>query len=237
MTSAAGGASIGTLNEKPLHAALKAWYAEPGDRFEVAVDGFIADIVRADLIIEIQTGSASPLRRKLAELIRRHPVRLVLPIAVKKNLVRVRPDGGNERSRLSPRRGTPVDVFRELVSLQGILGDSNFSVDVALIHEEEIRRTRPSRGGRDGSVLERRLIAVLDCLSFHHPADYLAVVPADLEEPFTTGDLAASLGRPRWLAQKIAYVLRKMGILAVVGKEGNALRYVRNAGGGRRAED
>lgn len=37
---------IGTLNEKPLHAALKGWYARPGDRFEVPVDGYLVDIVR-----------------------------------------------------------------------------------------------------------------------------------------------------------------------------------------------
>jgi hypothetical protein len=37
---------IGTLNEKPLHEALKKWYARPGDKFEVPVDGSIADIVR-----------------------------------------------------------------------------------------------------------------------------------------------------------------------------------------------
>src|SRR5262245_62323945 len=30
---------IGLLNEKPLHAALKAWYAQPGDQFEVPLDG------------------------------------------------------------------------------------------------------------------------------------------------------------------------------------------------------
>ena len=46
---------IGLLNEKPLHASLKQWYARPGDRFEVAVGGFVIDIVRDDLLIEIQT--------------------------------------------------------------------------------------------------------------------------------------------------------------------------------------
>lgn len=39
---------IGLLNEKSLHASLKQWYAQPGDRFEVAVDGFVIDIVRND---------------------------------------------------------------------------------------------------------------------------------------------------------------------------------------------
>jgi hypothetical protein len=222
---------IGTLNEKPLHAALKAWYAEEGDLFEVPVDGFVADILRSGLVIEIQTGSASSLRRKLAQLIRTRPVRLVLPVAVEKTLVRIDELGRLSQSRRSPKRATPVDVFRELVSLHEILGDSNFSVDVALVREEEVRQTTMTRRRRDWTVRERRLIEVVDCLSFHHPADYLAVVPAELAEPFTTADLAAAITQPRWMAQKIAYVLRKMGILAIVGKQGNALLYVRNAHG------
>ena len=46
---------IGLLNEKPLHAALKEWYARPDDRFETSVDGFVIDILRGDLLIEVQT--------------------------------------------------------------------------------------------------------------------------------------------------------------------------------------
>ena len=44
---------IGLLNEKPLHAALKAWYAQPGDRFEVPLHGFVIDIVRDDVLLEV----------------------------------------------------------------------------------------------------------------------------------------------------------------------------------------
>jgi len=35
---------IGTLRERPLHASLKRWYAEPDDRTEVAVDGYVIDL-------------------------------------------------------------------------------------------------------------------------------------------------------------------------------------------------
>jgi hypothetical protein len=48
---------IGLLNEKPLHASLKAWYAQPEDRFEVPVEEFVIDIVRDDLLLEIQTSN------------------------------------------------------------------------------------------------------------------------------------------------------------------------------------
>ena len=69
MSSELDGAThqIGTLNENPLHAALKAWYARPGDRIEVPVDGFIVDIVRDDLLVEIQTGNFSAVKEKLFE--------------------------------------------------------------------------------------------------------------------------------------------------------------------------
>lgn len=227
----AAASSIGTLNEKPLHAALRRWFAEDGDLFEVPVEGFVADIVRGGLLIEIQTGSVSSLKRKLRTVMKRHRVRLVLPVAIRRTIVRIDAEGREEHVRRSPRRGDVVDVFRELVSLHELLGDSNLTIDVALIHEEEVRRARVTRRRKDWIVQERRLVEVLDCLSFRHPADYLAVVPAALEEPFTTAQLAASIGQPRWMAQKIAYVLREMSVLSVVGKEGNAFLYERNVHG------
>ena len=73
--------TIGTLNEKSLHAALKQWYARPDDLIEVSVDGFTVDIVRGDLLIEIQTRNLSAIKRKLMTLVEQHPVRLVYPVA------------------------------------------------------------------------------------------------------------------------------------------------------------
>jgi hypothetical protein len=225
---------IGTLNERSLHAALKDWYAEEGDRFEVPVDGFVADIVRGDLIIEIQTGSTSTLRRKLATLLRRHPVRLALPVAARKTIVSRDACGEVSTARISRRRGRWIDACSELVSLREILGDPNLSVDVLLIDEEEVRapRAHRRRHRKDWTVHDRRLIDVIDSVTFQDPADYLAFVPADLEEPFTTADLAAAIGRPRWMAQKLAYTLRHVEALRIAGKEGNAMLYRRNVPAG-----
>jgi hypothetical protein len=66
MSSRAAG--IGVLNEKPLHAALKQWYAQPGDGLEVTVDGFVIDIVRGHQLIEIQTGHFAAIKKKLSTL-------------------------------------------------------------------------------------------------------------------------------------------------------------------------
>lgn len=227
------GSGIGTLNEKPLHAALKAWIAEEGDEFEVPIDGFVVDIVRGDELIEIQTGSASSLKRKLTALAKHRRVRLVLPLAARKTIVRIDENGDVERSRLSPKRNSLIDVFVELVSLRDLLGDSNFSVDALLIHEEEVRRPRRSprrRHQKDWEVHERRLLEVLDHVSFHHPADFVGILPASLSQPFTTADLATELNKPRRLAQKIAYCLREMGILLAVGRSRRGILYERRFG-------
>ena len=221
---------IGTLNEKPLHAALKMWYARPGDRFEVSVDGFIVDIVRGDLLVEIQTCNFAAIKRKLAALTVRHPVRLVYPIAREKWIVRLAEDGqGQLGRRKSPKRGALEQVFAELVRIPGLLSNPNFSLEVLLIQEEEVRRYDGRRGWRrHGWVThERRLLEVVDQRLFETPADIVALIPPTLSEPFTTSDLAAAIGKPRWLARKMAYCLREMGALVPVGKQGNAILYSR----------
>ena len=83
---------IGTLSEKSLHSALKAWYARAGDQLEVKVDGFHIDIVRGKALIEIQTTNFSSQKRKLNTLIEKHPVRLVFPIAQEKWIIRLAED-------------------------------------------------------------------------------------------------------------------------------------------------
>ena len=98
-------AQIGRLNEKPLHAALREWYAEPGDGFEVPVEGYVIDIVRNGLLLEIQTGNFSAIRSKLTALVSSHRVRLVYPIAREKWIVRLPKRGrGKPQRRKSPKR-------------------------------------------------------------------------------------------------------------------------------------
>src|SRR5512136_1485512 len=108
---------IGTLNEKSLHEALKRWCSRTGDKFEVPVEGFIVDIVRGDLLIEIQTGNFPSIRRKLEGLLTNHKVRLVYPIPQEKWIIKLSRDERTSLSRRkSPKKGVCEDVFDELVS-------------------------------------------------------------------------------------------------------------------------
>lgn len=219
---------IGTLREKPLHASLKRWYGRAGDRTEVPVAGFVIDLVRGDLLIEVQTRGFSSLKRKIATLLDLdHHVRIVHPIPVDKWIVKVDTDGAELSRRRSPKHGSPIDIFAELVSIPDLLDHPYLGIEVILTNEEEYRSHTPNRSWRRGgwSVEERRLIDVVDTLLIKDAEDLAAFLPAGLPDPFTTADLAVSLGRSRRLAQQMAYCLRIVGALSAVGKRGNAVEY------------
>ena len=211
---------IGLLNEKPLHASLKRWYARPGDRFEVPVDGFVIDIVRDDLLIEIQTRNFSSIKVKLNKLARSHQIRLIYPIVQEKWIVR----GATRRK--SPKRGRLEDLFWELVSIPQLLANPNFSLEVLMIRQEEVRRYDGKRKWRSrGWVIEgRQLLEVLDQRLFGHSADWLGFLPNGLES-FTTSDLATGIATGRELAQKMAYCLREARMIELVGRRGRANLY------------
>lgn len=214
---------IGLLNEKPLHASLKQWYARPGDRFEVAVDGFVIDIVRDDLLIEIQTRNFASINSKLCKLTRSYEVRLVYPVVQEKWIVRsTTDDGGVVVRRKSPKRGRLEDLFWELVSIPQLLCNPNFSLEVLLIRAEEMRRYegKRKRWRTKGWVIEgRRLLDVMDRHLFGKSADWLAFVPDGLTS-FTTKDLAVVSDTRRELAQKMAYCLRQSRMIELIGKQG-----------------
>ncbi len=214
---------IGLLNEKPLHASLKEWYAQPGDQFEVSVDGFVIDIVQDDLLLEIQTGSFASIKSKLIELARAHRIRLIYPIAQEKWIIKLaKDDSGGGTRRKSPKKGRLEDLFWEMVSFPQLLTNPNFSLEVLLIREEEVRRYNGKwKWRRRGwAIEERRLLEVVDQRLFEKRADWQALLPEQLREPFTTKDLAETTGISRQLAQKMAYCLRKVRVIRLMGKRG-----------------
>lgn len=218
---------IGLLNEKALHASLRAWYAEPGDRFEVPLDGFVIDIVRDDVLLEIQTANFAAIKSKLAALLRSHRVRLIYPIAQEKWIVRLPEDRSSPGiRRKSPKKGRVEDLFHETIRIPRLLLHENFSLEVLMTREEEARRYEGRRAWRRRGwvVDERRLLEVVDRRVFDTPRSWLALVPAELG-PFTSRDLAEAMDVNLDLAQKMAYSLREAGLVRSIGKRGRAKLY------------
>jgi hypothetical protein len=227
-TTASATAGIGLQNERSLHAAIKEWYSRPGDGFEVKVENYVVDIVRDDVLIEIQTKNLSAIHRKLRALTHNHPVRLVYPIPKEKWIVRVSKSGNKILSRRkSPKRGKLSDIFDEVVYIPDLLKEDHFTLEILMIQEEEVRCAdgKGSWWRKGVSVVDRRLLDVLEPIQFRSKRDFVRFLPSTLDQPFTNKMLAEERGDSVSLAQKMTYCLRKMGLLKEFGKQGNELLF------------
>ena len=219
---------IGVLREGPLHRELKTMLAGPGDQFEVRVDGYVIDLVRADgELVEVQTGSFSPLRAKLDALLDRHRIRIVHPVPARRRIVRVDEHGEVLSERPSPKKPGAATIFEGLVSFPTLLSHPNLVIEVLLCREDHVRKPAPVRGRRYlRDPGERRLTEVLERVELTGPADAAALIPS-FDAPFTTRELAKAMRVPLPLAQKTAACLRALDVLEPAGMRGRAPLHAR----------
>ncbi|HEY9754512.1 MAG TPA: hypothetical protein V6C97_05110 [Oculatellaceae cyanobacterium] len=215
------------MTEHSLHQEIKTYLAIPGDRFEVPLGNYIIDILRDNLLIEIQTKNFSALKEKLQTLTKTHQVRLVYPLPERKTITCTAKDNTVLYTRKSPRKGVLVDVFRELVMIPEVIGAENFSLEILFVDEEEIRCAdgKGSWRRRGVSIKERRLLGVNSRVLFQNKTDFLKLLPNSLSSTFTSNELAAQAKITARVARQITYCYRKSGFLQVTGKRGNAFVY------------
>jgi len=216
---------ININNEKSLHSSIKQWYAIPGDRLEVKVDKYIIDLVREDSLIEIQTRNFSAIGNKLRALVKYNKVTLVHPIAIEKYIVIVEDSNNIISRRKSPKKGKLVDLFNELIRIPDLIDEENFVLEILMTKEEEIR-CKDGKGSwrRKGiSIVDRKLVEVVEKVTFSQGKDFLRFLPEDLPENFTNKELAKTLKITVYKARKVTYCLRKMKLIKEVGKSRNEL--------------
>ncbi|HXY34367.1 MAG TPA: hypothetical protein VEI07_09075 [Planctomycetaceae bacterium] len=214
--------------ETSLHRQLKALYsAEPSGQ-EVRVETFRIDAVHQGRLIEIQQGSLGAIRTKIRRLLETHDVTVVKPLAARKLLIRRKRAGGAIIStRHSPRHETIADVFADLVYFVDVFPNPRLTLEVVLTHQEEHRVPARKKWwrGPDFCVTDRILVGIEGRVTLRSNADLLRLLPEGLGETFTTEEIARRAPMPRWLAQKMAYCLRKTGAIEPAGKRGNSWLY------------
>lgn len=221
------------MSETALHASLIVWYARPGDKIEVSLDGFIIDILRGDLLIEIQTRSFNKIRPKIERLLENHPVHLIHPIAAEKWIVRIdNHDPSKPVRRKSPKHGRLEDIFRELIYIPSLILNKNFTLEVLLIKEEQAWVNSQGGSWRRGgwSIANRTLLDVQNQFIFKTQHDFIELLPENLPNPFSTRQLSEMAKLPRSTAQKMVYCLQKMGGLIVMDISGKEKWYSINQG-------
>jgi hypothetical protein len=217
--------------ETSLHRQLKALYCPEESAREARVDGFRIDAVDRGRLIEIQQASLAALRDKVRKLLANHEVTVVKPLVARKLLVRRKRAGGAVISqRYSPRRETAADLFIDLVHFVGVFPHPRLTLEVLFTLQEEHRAPARKRRwrGPDFRVLDRMLVGIEGRLTLKHSQDLARLLPSGLADVFSTEEIARHAPMPRWLAQKMAYCLRKTGAVTVAGKQGNAWLYQRS---------
>ena len=221
---------IGTEKESSLHRSLKILYAgtEAGAELEARVGGYVCDAVTGTgTIVEVQTGSFAPLKKKLAVLKKAGAVNVIYPVMLVKYLETFAPDGALLTARRSPRKGSEWDVFRALVYAPEIITMRRVTVSLALV---EVKETRVADGEgswrrRGISIKDRSLVAQKGVVVLSSKKDYLRFVPFKKGQLWTAKDLAekASLKLP--LAQKCVFTLTKAGVIRREGRRGRSYLY------------
>jgi hypothetical protein len=220
--------------ETTLHRQLKALYAGPQALVEQRMEGYRIDAIRGKELVEIQHGGLAQIRAKIGRLLEKHCVLVVKPLVVRKVLIKCARRGGKEISRrLSPKQGSVLSLFDELVYFTRVFPHPRLTLETPLIEVEELRypgHGRRRRWRRNDHVVEdQRLVAVVGVQKFRTAGDLLGLIPPELPQPFHTGQLAEALDIRRGIAQRIAYCLRQTGAATVCGKVGNAIVYERAA--------
>jgi len=215
---------IGTLNENSLHANIIHSLFQDGDQLEAEVDGFYIDILRQDKAIEVQTKNLGKLSRKVLSLADNIPVEIVVPIHKTKIISKLDRDGNLVSQRKSPKQGKIIDIFDELVRATDIFSHPSISLTILMIEADEVWKDdgKGSWRRKGWSIHERKLIRTLSEHRFQSPEDLLSLLPKSLPSPFTNQNLSKTLGIRASTAGKITYTFRKMNLLEVIGKEGNA---------------
>ncbi len=216
--------------ETSLHRQLKEIYADGESQLEAALDAYRIDVVCGGELVEIQHGSLAAIRDKVAKLLVSHRVLVVKPIVSCKWIVRQDARGGRVLSRRrSPKQGGVLDLFHELVYFTRVFPHANLSLEVPLVEIEELRYPGHGRRRRwranDHQIEDQKLLRVHRVHRFRSGDDLLRLLPKGLPAVFHTGHVAAGCEVPRWVAQRMTYCLRKMGLAEEAGKEGNARLY------------
>ena len=219
--------------ESTLHQQLKEHYATCGQT-EVALGDYRIDAIRDHQLIEVQCASLSAIRKKCKVLLEHHSLCVVKPITFRTRIARAKKAGGPVISkRLSPKRGSLLELFEEMIYFIGIFPHPNLTLEVPLVNvvQKRIPRKKNSRWWqKDYRVEDVTLESFETSIQLQTADDLLKTVQLpDNLDCFDTSKLAQILDRPRCFAQQVAYVLRKTGAIQQVTRKREGIIYRRAA--------
>lgn len=226
--------SVGTQNEKTLHAVLKNYYAPFSDEQEIKIGSYFADAVCEDGIFEIQTRQLYKLREKLNTFLEFSRVTVVYPSACVLGTMYINEDSGEAVKETRPRKiSSLLKVFEELYSIRGLLNSENLRIIIARLN---IRKLVYFRGNEPPSPTDRRArkkcriekipLEFCEEIVLESKADYRRFLPEGLTNEFTKKEFASAAKESS--SSLRLEVLRTIGAIEKIGKRGNSFLYKRS---------
>ena len=224
--------TIGRLQEKTLHAALKKYFEPDENRHEIKIGTYYADAVSSKTgeIIEIQTRSFNRLRNKLTYFLKEHEVTVVYPIPHKKWITWLDPESGeiSHKRRLSPKTGCFYHAFPEFYKIKPYLTDPHLHLHIMLIDVIEYKLLNGWSDDKKKGSTRYELIPVglaaeteIRCIE-----DYMQFLPVELPDVFTSKDFKRCMPRGSGnLVQPVINILFHVGTIERIGKSGRLYTY------------
>lgn len=223
--------SVGTQNEKLIHAALKNYYAPYSDDQEIRIGKYFADAVNEDGIFEIQTRHLYALKEKLEAFTEASRVTVVHPVEVKTRTVYVNSDTGEVLDE-TPFRNMfrKLAMFEELYSIRKFLSDSRVTIIIAKLKTER-RVAYPgdkipdlrSRTVRKKAQTMRIPLEIVEEIRMPLPGGLRVFLPEELPETFTKAEFCKLTKEPS--SSLRLEVLRAAGLIVQVGTLGRKYVY------------
>lgn len=215
--------NIGTYKEHSLHLILKYFISADPSTHEIKLGEHIADVFCRGEIYEIQTGSLNPLRDKLESFLKEYKVNVVVPICVKKRIIRQDPGTGEVLySRISNKHESENDIFFKLCPLKGLLGCERLSFTFFMYEGNEYRyaNKRVKVGGKYTEKIDCVPYKYSGTLRINGKDDYKALLGDIPQSDFTLKEYTALSHRRKEYASAILYVLKHAEVIKVCGRSG-----------------
>ena len=216
--------TIGTLNEKSIHSALKYYFANDYDH-EAKIGSFYADIVTENGIYEIQTSSFSRLNKKLEAMLNACHVTVVYPYEKRVKTVSVDEKSGEVLTAGAFRyNNSYTKLFLELYRIKSFLTDPNLTICIAELEIERINYVDPKTKRRRGKGKYTKTPRALRReIYLEKPEDYAIFLPENLPGEFTVKELQQLVKSTD--AKLMLEILGYMGVTEKIGKIRNADLY------------
>ncbi|MBO6301418.1 MAG: HAD family phosphatase [Ruminiclostridium sp.] len=217
--------TIGTLNEKTIHNALKYYYCDESGH-ETKIGSFFADGMDEGGILEVQSANFTYLAKKLPQMLAVSPVTVVYPFERVTRLYSINEQTGEILSESRRTNSSLSKLFLELYRLKAFLTNPNLTVRIAELEIDKKLYYKDERKiRRRGMKKEKFPMRFISETVLRGAEDYAGFLPDGLGVRFTRAQLHALMRSTD--AGLMLSVLEFTGAVRRCGKQGNSIVYER----------